>query len=52
MKSIYNYNLEQLQDYFINNNDKKFHALQVFEWLYKKSVTSFDEMSNIKKDTI
>ena len=52
MKSIYNYNLEQLQDYFINNNDKKFHALQVFEWLYKKRVSSFEEMSNIKKETI
>ncbi len=50
--NIYDKTLEELETYFINNNEKKFKAKQVFDWLYKKRVTSFDEMSNIKKDII
>ena len=30
--------------------EKKFKALQVFEWLYAHKVTSFFEMTNIKKE--
>jgi len=52
MKSIYNYTLEELESYFLNIGEKKFKATQVFEWLYRKRVQSFDEMSNIKKDVI
>lgn len=52
MMSIYDYNLEDLEDYFVSNNEKKFKASQVFDWLYKKRVTNFDEMSNLKKDII
>ena len=52
MKNIYDYTLEDLENYFISNGEKKFKAVQVFDWLYKKRVTSFDEMSNIKKDVI
>ena len=33
-------------------NEKKFKATQVFEWLYRKDVTSFDKMTNLSKDTI
>ena len=52
MNNIYNYSLEDLEKYFINNNEKKFKAQQIYEWLYKKRITSFDDMSNIKKETI
>ncbi len=52
MRSIYDITREKLEDYFIKNNDKKFRAIQIFEWLYRKKVKSFDEMSNIKKETI
>lgn len=52
MENIYNYTLQELEDYFINNGQKKFKAIQVYDWLYKKRVTSFDEMSNIKKEVI
>ena len=52
MKNIYNYTIEQLEQYFINIGEKKFKATQVFEWLYQKRVTSFDDMTNIKKDII
>ena len=43
---------EQLEEYFINLGDKKFRATQIYEWVYRKGVGSFDEMSNISKDVI
>lgn len=52
MKNIYGVTLEQLEQYFLNKNEKKFKAVQVFEWLYKKRVNTFDEMTNIKKETL
>ena len=52
MNNIYNYTLNELELYFEKIGDKKFKASQVFEWLYKKRVNSFDEMTNVKKDTL
>lgn len=52
MRNIYDYTLEELEDYFINTNDKKFRATQIYEFLYKKKVKSFDEMNNIGKNTV
>ena len=52
MKSIYSVKRKDLEEYFINNGDKKYRATQIFEWLYRKGVSSFDEMSNLSKDTI
>ena len=49
MKSIFDYKLSDLSDYFSSINEKPFKAKQVFEWLYKKRVTSFEEMTNISK---
>ena len=50
--NIYDYTIKQLEDYFISKGEKKFKAIQVFEWLYQKRVKSFDEMTNIKKEVI
>lgn len=52
MESIYQLRLVDMEEYFLSHNDKKFHAGQLFDWLYKKRVTSFDEMTNLKKETI
>ncbi|MBE6160001.1 MAG: 23S rRNA (adenine(2503)-C(2))-methyltransferase RlmN [Lactobacillales bacterium] len=52
MKNIYDYTLEELEEYFISIGEKKFKAIQLFEWLYKKRVDDFDLMSNIKIDTL
>lgn len=52
MKNIYDYSLEELEQYFLDKNEKKFKATQIFEWLYKKRVKSFGNMSNIKLETI
>lgn len=50
--NIYDYRLSELKEYFKENNEKEFKAIQIYEWLYKKRIKSFDEMSNIKKETI
>ena len=52
MKNIYGMTLSDLETYFISIGDKKFKAIQVFEWLYKKRVSSFQEMTNVKKETL
>lgn len=52
MKNIYGITFEELEKYFLDKNDKKFKAVQVFDWVYKKRINSFDEMRNVSKDTI
>ncbi len=52
MFNIYNMTKNKLEDFFLKNGEKKFKATQVYEWLYKKRVNSFDEMNNISKNTI
>lgn len=52
MKSIYDFTREKLEEFFIGQNEKKFKAIQVYEWLYKKRISSFEEMQNISKTTI
>ena len=52
MNNIYGYTLKMLEEYFESIGEKKFKASQVYDWLYKKRVTSFDEMTNIGKNVI
>ncbi|AKS37998.1 ribosomal RNA large subunit methyltransferase N [Anoxybacillus gonensis] len=47
--SIYSLRLEDLQSWVEQQGEKPFRATQIFEWLYKKRVTSFEEMTNIPK---
>ena len=42
---------EQLRDVFIDNGDKAFRGNQVYEWLWSKSLYSFEDMTNISKET-
>ena len=51
-KSIYGLTLEQLTDWLVENGQKKFRAAQVWDWLYKKRVTNFADMTNINKECI
>lgn len=47
MKNIKDYNLDELQEELINMGEKKFRAEQIFKWIYKEKVKSFDEMTNL-----
>ena len=50
MNSIFDLTLEELESILVENGFKKFNATQVFEGIYKKRVTSFDEITNISKE--
>ena len=52
MNNIYNLTLEDLEEYFLSIGEKKFKGSQVFDWLYRKKVDSFDDMTNLKKEII
>lgn len=48
-KNIYGITLENLKQYLIDKGQKPFNATQIYEWLYRHNVESFEEMTNIKK---
>lgn len=52
MKSIYGYTEEMLKEYLKSNDQKPFRATQLIEWLYRHKISSFDEITNMKKDFI
>ena len=52
MESIYGYSEEMLKDYMLSLGEKPFRSSQIIEWLYRKGVSSFDEMTNISKTFI
>ncbi|WP_339145768.1 MULTISPECIES: 23S rRNA (adenine(2503)-C(2))-methyltransferase RlmN [unclassified Sutcliffiella] len=47
--SIYSLQLHELEEWLVSIGEKKFRTTQIFEWLYQKRVTSFEEMSNLSK---
>lgn len=42
---------DQLRNFFETRGDKAFRGNQVYEWLWSKAAHSFDDMTNISKDT-
>ena len=42
---------EQLRDFFTENGDKAFRGNQVYEWLWNKGAHSFEDMTNVSKET-
>lgn len=46
-KNIKSLNLEELTNFFLANNQKAFRAKQVYEWLWKKQASSFQQMTNL-----
>ena len=50
MKSIYDYTQAQMIEEFKELGEKKFRATQVFEWLYRQNVQSFEQMNNLSLD--
>ncbi|MBG7629698.1 MAG: 23S rRNA (adenine(2503)-C(2))-methyltransferase RlmN, partial [Bacteroidetes bacterium] len=42
---------EELRDFFVENGDKSFRGNQVYEWLWSKNAHTFEDMTNISKET-
>ena len=51
-KDIVSMNFEELSSEFKEMGLPRFRATQVYDWLHKKCVASFEEMTNISKDLI
>jgi 23S rRNA (adenine2503-C2)-methyltransferase len=51
-KSIYGLTLDQLTTWLVEHGQKKFRAAQVWDWLYKKRVTNFEDMKNLNADCV
>tara|TARA_B100000497_G_C7663039_1_gene399490 strand:- start:623 stop:1663 length:1041 start_codon:yes stop_codon:yes gene_type:complete len=50
-KDIRSLTKEQLRNFFVENGDKAFRGNQVFEWLWSKSLHTFEAMTNISIET-
>ena len=52
MKSIYSMTIDDLENFLLSKNQKKYRASQIMDWLYIKRVKSFNEMTNLPNDLI
>ncbi|MHC5354390.1 dual-specificity RNA methyltransferase RlmN [Myroides sp. LJL115] len=50
-KDIRSLSKEQLREFFVSQKDKAFRGNQVYEWLWTKGAHSFEDMSNLSKET-
>lgn len=51
MKEICSQTLEELKIWMEQNGEKPFRAAQIFDWMYVKDAGSFEEMTNLSKET-
>ena len=51
MQSIYDLNYDQMEEFAKECGWKAFRGRQIFQWLYRKRVFSFDEMTDLSKET-
>ena len=52
-KSIKSFKYDDLEKEVVENlNEKKYRAKQIYEWLYRKRVEKFEEMTNLSKELI
>jgi 23S rRNA (adenine2503-C2)-methyltransferase len=49
LPSIYSLQLDQLKEWLEENGEKAFRATQIFEWLYEKRVSTYEDMTNLSK---
>lgn len=51
-ESIYGLTIDQLTAWLMEHGHKKSRALQVWDWLYRKRVTDFSDMSDVNQDCV
>lgn len=47
--SIYSLQFHELEQWLKDHDEPKFRATQIFEWLYEKRVSTFEDMTNLSK---
>ena len=50
--NIYNFTLEELENFLIDNGFKKYNATQIIEWIYEHDIKDFNKMTNLSKKLI
>ncbi|VLB55836.1 radical SAM enzyme, Cfr family [Streptococcus pneumoniae] len=50
--SMHSLTHQTMQEWVLEQGEKKFRADQIWEWLYRKRVQSFEEMTNLSKDLL
>ena len=50
MRNLLSLDIKNLEDYFLSIGEKKFKAIQVFEWLYIHRERNIDNFTNLKKE--
>ena len=50
MKELCSLNLEELTTWVVQCGEKPFRASQIFDWIYTKGATSFDQMTNLGRE--
>lgn len=51
-QSIYGLTLNQLTEWLLDRGHKKSRALQVWNWLYRKRVTGFSDMTDVNQECV
>lgn len=51
MRKIDDLSFEELIEEILKTGEPKFKASQIFDWIHKKTVDNFDEMSNVSQKT-
>jgi len=50
LKDIRQLSLPEIESFFLDTGEPIYKATQVYEWLWKKTCRSFDEMTNLSKE--
>jgi len=50
IKNIRHLSQQELEQFFLDQGGKKYRARQVYEWLWKNSARTFEEMNNVPKE--
>ena len=48
-ENLLNFDMEKMQNYFIEIGEKPFRAKQVLKWVHQAGQVDFDAMSNLAK---
>ena len=51
-KTIYDFTYEQLNTWLMDKGEKSYRTKQIFQWLYRRRITDFAMMSDIKQSLI
>ena len=51
LKDIRSLSIDSLRNFFIQNKLKSFRGDQVYEWIWKKGIHDFNQMTNLSKET-